>query len=121
MTSEQRQGAFLLYQTEDEQARFQGRFAGNGLWLAQQQQAKLLLRTSQNINLQTWPIYAGGGLFETATCKRYFQVLPLGAHQISSSLKRCRLEGTAMAHSVGHIEKSRKPARLRTQRKGSYA
>lgn len=121
MRAEQRQGAFLLYQAEDEQVRFQGRVAGNGLCLAQQQQVKLFLRTSQNIDLHTWAIYTGGGLLETATCKPYFQILSVGVRQISSSLRRCRLEVTAMAHSVGQIEKSRKPARLRTQKKGSYA
>lgn len=73
MTGEQPHGAFLLYQTEDVQARIQVRFADNGLWLTQQQLAELFQSTSQN----------------------------MPEHK--------------------RIEKSRKPARLPTQKKGSDA
>ncbi len=65
---------FVLYQTEDGQARVHVRLDIDTVWLTQATLAELYQTTPQNITLHVNAIYAEGELDEAATCKDYLQV-----------------------------------------------
>lgn len=104
------QGEFLLYQTEDAQARVQVRFQDGGIWLTQAQLAELYQCSPQNITQHLRAIYGAGELQEAATCKPYLQVRQERGRQVSRSLKHYNLE---VVLGVGYRAKSHRGTQFR--------
>jgi hypothetical protein len=72
------QSRFLIYQTEDGQARVEVRFQEEAVWMTQAAMAELYQPTPQNITIHQRAVYKDGELDESATCKEYLQVRPEG-------------------------------------------
>jgi len=103
-------GEFLLYTTEDGQARVECRFAEETIWLSQALMAELFETTSQNITLHLKALYDEGELDELATCKNYLQVRQEGGRQVHRRVKHYNLEAIL---AVGFRVRSKRGSQFR--------
>lgn len=79
------QGQFLIYATEDGQAKIDVRIEGETVWLTQQHMAELFQTSVPNISMHLRNIYADGELREEATVKDFLTVRTEGSRQVSRS------------------------------------
>jgi len=65
-------GEFLLYITDDGQAKLEVRLVGETVWLSQAQMAELFQSTKQNISQHIKHIFAEGELLVESVVKEFF-------------------------------------------------
>ena len=65
-------GEFLLYSTEDGQARLEVRLSGETVWLSQAQMAELFQTTKQNVGQHIRKIFDDGELQAESVVKDFF-------------------------------------------------
>jgi hypothetical protein len=111
---------FVLYQTEDGQARIEVRLQDETVWLTQQLMAELFQSSKQNVNHHIQCIFEEGELTPEATVKKYLTVRREGSREVSRLLDYYNLE---MIISVGYRVKSHVATQFRilaTQRLREY-
>lgn len=89
----------IIYQGEDGETRIEVKFAGETVWLSQQQMAELYQTTRPNIVQHIRNIYTDGELDEAATCKNFLQVRQEGNRQVSREIPFYNLD---MIISLGY-------------------
>jgi len=113
-------GEFLLYQSQDGQARIQCRLAGETIWLTQQQMADLFQVDKSRISRHLKNIYDEGELSPEATVAFYATVRQEGDRQVRRDLEHYNLDAII---SVGYRVNSLRGTQFRiwaTQRLGEY-
>jgi len=114
------EGEFLLYQSEDGQARIECRFAGDSIWLTQRLIAELFQTSKQNISQHLQSIYEEGELAPEATIKKYLTVQTEGNREVSRQVDHYSLDAIL---AVGYRVRSHRGTQFRiwaTQRLGEY-
>ena len=76
-------GEFVVFTTDDGQARVECRFESDTLWLSQAAMAELYQVTPQAITQHIRAVYEEGELDQNSTCKDYLQVQMEGARRVS--------------------------------------
>jgi hypothetical protein len=76
-------GEFVVFTTDDGQARVECRFESDTLWLSQAAMADLYQVTPQAITQHIRAVYEEGELDQNSTCKDYLQVQMEGARRVS--------------------------------------
>ena len=109
-SSEQPEGQFLLYQTEDGQTRIECRLQHETIWLSQRDMAELFQTTKQNISLHLKNIYEEGELSPEATVKKYLTVQTEGQRQVSRDVEYYNLDAII---SVGYRVRSLRGTQFR--------
>ncbi|MDI6451439.1 virulence RhuM family protein [Anaerobaca lacustris] len=113
-------GEFLLYQTQDGRTRIQCRFAGETIWLTQQQMAELFQVDKSRISRHLKNIYEEGELSAEATVAFYATVRQEGERQVTRELEHYNLDAII---SVGYRVNSLRGTQFRiwaTQRLREY-
>ena len=81
-----------IYQTEDKQTQIEVKFEEDTVWLTQQQMAKLLGQTKQNISLHINNCYKEKELIKKATVKDSLTVQTEGGRQVRRKLTQYNLD-----------------------------
>lgn len=110
MSSNEKNGEFLIYQTEDGLTEVQLKAEDGTVWLTQAEIAELLQTSSQNITLHIRSIYEEGELMAAVTCKDYLQVRQEGARQVQRSLMHYNLD---MILAIGYRVRSSRGTQFR--------
>ena len=113
-------GEFLLYQTQDGRTRIQCRFAGETIWLTQQQMAELFQVDKSRISRHLKNIYEEGELSAEGTVAFYATVRQEGGRQVTRDLEHYNLDAII---SVGYRVNSLRGTQFRiwaTQRLREY-
>jgi hypothetical protein len=110
MNSNEQNGEFLIYQTEDGLTEVQLKAQDGTVWLTQAKIAELLQTSSQNITLHIKSIYEDGELMAATTCKDYLQVRQEGERQVQRSLMHYNLD---MILAIGYRIRSSRGTQFR--------
>jgi len=110
MSSNEQNGEFLIYQTEDGLTEIQLKAQDGTVWLTQAEIAELLQTSSQNITLHIKSIYEDGELMAAATCKDYLQVRQEGERQVQRALMHYNLD---MILAIGYRVRSSRGIQFR--------
>jgi hypothetical protein len=113
-------GQFLVYSTEDGQAKIEVRLENDTVWLTQQQLAGLFQTTVPNISMHLRNVFADGELQAEATVKEFLTVRREGRRQVSRAVDNYNLDAII---SVGYRVKTAGATRFRiwaTQRLREY-
>lgn len=110
----------ILYQDDDEITRVSVRFAGEDLWLTQNQLAEIYNTTQQNISQHVDNIYKDGELVMEATNKKFLLVRQEGSRLVKRSIDHYNLD---VVIALGYRVQSQVATRFRrwaTQRLHEY-
>lgn len=83
---------FLLYQSEDGQARIQVRLLDKTVWLTQKQMADLYQTLVPNVHMHVESIYEEAELASEATIKKLLIVQNEGARQVKRTIDHFNLD-----------------------------
>jgi hypothetical protein len=114
------EGEFLLYVTEDGEARLEVRLIGETVWLSLTQIAELFQRDKSVISRHIKNIYEEGELAPAATVANFATVQPEGGRSVSRDIEHYNLD---VIISVGYRVKSHRGTQFRiwaTQRLREY-
>ena len=118
--SEPTPAEFLLYQTEDGQARVEVRMASDTVWLSLNQLSELFGRDKSVISRHVKNVFDEGELRREATVALYATVQPEGARSVQRAIEHYNLD---VIISVGYRVKSQRGTQFRiwaTQRLREY-
>lgn len=104
------EGEFVLYQTEDGQARIECRFAGETIWLTQRLMADLFQTSIPNVTQHLKAIYDEGELARGATVKKYLIVQTEGNREVSRQVDHYSLDAIL---AVGYRVRSQRGTQFR--------
>ncbi len=103
-------GEFVLFQTEDAQARVQVRLIEGVLWLTQRQMAELFQKDVRTVNEHLKNIYDDGELDSDATVRKFRIVAREGARDVQRLVDHYNLEAVLQ---VGYRVRSPRGAQFR--------
>ena len=89
----------IIYQCEDGETRIEVKFAGETVWLSQQQMADLFQSSRSNVVEHIKHIYEEGELDEESTCRNFRQVRQEGNRQVTREIPFYNLD---MIISLGY-------------------
>lgn len=104
ITTEEKQGEIIIYQTESGDTKIDVRFVDETVWLTQAQMAELFQSSRTNIVEHIRNIYEEGELDEDSTCRKFRQVRTEGNRQVSREIPHYNLD---MIISLGYGIKSK--------------
>ena len=119
-TMQKDENKIILYQDDDEITRVSVRFAGEDLWLTQNQLAEIYNTTQQNISQHVDNIYKDGELVMEATNKKFLLVRQEGRRLVKRSIDHYNLD---VVIALGYRVQSQVATRFRrwaTQRLHEY-
>ncbi len=104
ITTEEKQGEIIIYQTESGDTKIDVRFVDETVWLTQAQMAELFQSSRTNIVEHIRNIYEEGELDEDSTCRKFRQVRTEGNRQVTRDIPHYNLD---MIISLGYRIKSK--------------
>lgn len=109
-SSEQPDGQFLMYQTEDGRTRIECRMQHESIWLSQRDMAELFQVSVKTVNEHLVNIYDEGEQRSEATVRKFRIVQTEGSRQVSREIAHYNLDAII---SVGYRVRSRRGTQFR--------